>query len=65
VVVGDVQLAKVDVAQVVAVANQRRLPVVVEVVPGDGDPVGGTVDVDLAILNSLLLVSKIYNNPTC
>ena len=59
VVVGNVQLAKVDVAQVVAVTNERRLPVVVEIVPGDSDPIGGAVDVDLAILDSLLLVSKI------
>lgn len=33
VVVGDVQVAKVDVAQGVAVADEGRLPVVVEVVP--------------------------------
>lgn len=33
VVVGDVQVAKVDVAPRVLVADERRLPVVVEVVP--------------------------------
>lgn len=39
VVVGDVQVAKVDVAEVGVVADEGGLPVVVEVVPGDGDEV--------------------------
>ena len=39
VVVGDVQAARVLVAVGVRVAYQGRLPVVVEVVPRDGDPV--------------------------
>jgi hypothetical protein len=39
VVVSNVQMAGVDVTQGVAVSYQRALPVVVEVVPGYGDPV--------------------------
>lgn len=39
VVVGDVQMAKVDVAEVRIVADQRGLPVVMEVVPRHRDPV--------------------------
>jgi hypothetical protein len=40
----------VDVAQGVAVSYQRALPVIVEVVPGYGDPVGGADDVALAVV---------------
>jgi hypothetical protein len=39
VVVGDVQMARVDVPESIAIANQGALPVVVKVVPGDSDPV--------------------------
>lgn len=39
VVVGDVQVAGIDVAEGVAVSYQRALPVVVEVVPRYCDPV--------------------------
>lgn len=39
VVVRDVQVARVEVAEGRVVADQRGLPVVVEVVPGDGDPI--------------------------
>lgn len=39
VVVRDVQMAKVDVPEGVVVSDERRLPVVVEVVPGYRDPV--------------------------
>lgn len=38
VVVRDVQVAGVEAAEGRVVADQRGLPVVVEVVPGDGDP---------------------------
>lgn len=51
VVVGDVQVAPVDVAQGVAVADEGRLPVVVEVVPRDSDPVGRADNVELAVLS--------------
>lgn len=50
VVVRDVEVAKVDVAEVGVVADERGLPVVVEVVEGDGDPVRGADDVELAVL---------------
>jgi hypothetical protein len=50
VVVGDVEMARVDVAEGGVVADEGRLPVVVEVVPRDGDPVGAADDVDLAVL---------------
>lgn len=52
VVVGDVQVAKVDVAEGVVVSDEGRFPVVVEVVPRDGDPVRGADDVDLAVLGA-------------
>ena len=39
VVVGDVELAAVNVAEGGVVADEGRLPMVVEVIPGDGDPV--------------------------
>jgi hypothetical protein len=50
VVVGQVQLAKVDVAQGVRVADQIALPVVVEVVPGDSDPVAAANGIELAVV---------------
>lgn len=50
VVVGQVQFAEVDVAQRVAVADQVRLPVVVEVVPGNRDPVAAPDGVELAVV---------------
>lgn len=50
VVVGQVQVAKVLLAAGVAVADEGGLPVVVEVVPRDGDPVGRVVDIELAVL---------------
>lgn len=53
VVVGDVQVAKVNVTEVGVVADEGGLPVVVEVVPRDGDPVGAADDVDLAVLRSI------------
>lgn len=40
-VVGDVKMAEVEVVKGLIVTCQGELPVVVEVVPGDGDPVGG------------------------
>ncbi len=45
VVVGQVQLAKVDGAKRVRVANEVALPVVVEVVPRYGDPIRGPNDI--------------------
>ena len=50
VVVGQVQLAKVNGAKCVGVANEVALPVVVEVVPRDGDPVATTDSVELTIV---------------
>ena len=50
VVVGQMQLSKVDVSQDVRVPHQVRLPVVVEVVPRDGDPVAATDRVELTIV---------------
>ena len=50
VMVGYVQVAKVNVPEGVVVADQRGLVVVVEIVPGDGDVVRGADDVDLAVL---------------
>jgi hypothetical protein len=50
VVVRDVKMVGVDVAEGVAVSYQRALPVVVEVIPGDGYPVGGADDVALAVV---------------
>lgn len=46
----DVQVAEVDVAEGVVVADEIGLVVVVEVVPGDGDPVRSADDVDGAVL---------------
>jgi hypothetical protein len=53
VVVGDVQMARVEVAEFRVVADEGRFPVVVEVVPGDGDVVRGANDVDLAVLGGV------------
>lgn len=39
VVVSNVEVARVDISESITVANQGALPVVVEVVPGDSDPV--------------------------
>lgn len=50
VVVGDVQSAEVDVAEGVAVADEGGLPVVVEVVPRNGDPIRCAADVNLTVL---------------
>jgi hypothetical protein len=50
VVICDVQMTLVDVAKGITVADQGRLPVVVEVVPGDSDPVRSSNNVDLAVL---------------
>ncbi len=50
VVVSDVKVAKVNIPEGIAVANQGALPVVVKVVPGDGDPIRGTDDVELSIV---------------
>ena len=50
VVVGQVQLAKVDGAKRIGVADEVALPVVVEVVPGNGDPVAATNGVELTIV---------------
>lgn len=50
VVEGDVQVAAVDVAEGVVVADEVGLVVVVEVVPRDGDPVRGANDVYGAVL---------------
>jgi putative intracellular protease/amidase len=45
-----VQFAQVNVAQRVRVAHQVALPVVVEVVPGDSNPVAAADGVELAIV---------------
>ena len=45
VVVGDVKMSRVDVPESVAVSDQRTLPVVMEVVPGHGDPIRGANNV--------------------
>lgn len=50
VVVGDVQVAKVDVPELVVISDQRALPVVMEIVPRDSDPVRGADDVQLSIV---------------
>jgi hypothetical protein len=50
VMVCNVQVAEINVTEGVVVADQGGLVVVVEVVPGDGDPVRGADDVDLAVL---------------
>ena len=50
VVVGDVEVIGVDITERGVVADKGRFPVVVEVVPRDGDPVGAADDVDLAVL---------------
>lgn len=39
VMICDVEVAEVEIAEGSVVANEGRLPVIVEVVPGDGDPV--------------------------
>lgn len=52
VMIGDVEMAKVNVPESRVVAHERRLPVVVEVVPRDGHPVGTADDVDLSVLVS-------------
>ena len=50
VVITDVQVTKVDVAEGIVVADQARLPVIVKVIPRDRDPIRGADDVDLAVL---------------
>ena len=50
VVVGDVEMARVEGPEGGIVANQRGLPVVVKVIPRDSDVVGPADDVNLAIL---------------
>lgn len=50
VVITDMQVTKVDVAEGIVVADQARLPMVVEVIPRDRDPIRGADDVDLAVL---------------
>ena len=50
VVDGDMQVAAVDLAEGVVVADEVGLVVVVEVVPRDGDPVRGADDVYGAVL---------------
>jgi len=54
--VGDVQLAFVLGAVAVAVADERGLPVVVEVGVGDGDEVGPVGRVDGAVVVVLVAV---------
>jgi hypothetical protein len=66
VMVGYVQVAKVEVAESVVVADQGGLVVVVEVVPGDGDVVRGADYVDLAVLfyvNSQTVSRSRQGNP--
>jgi len=50
VVIGDVKVTKVNVPELIVVANQRALPVVVEVVPRYRDPIRGPNDVQLSIV---------------
>jgi hypothetical protein len=50
VMVGDVEVAKVDIAQGSVVADEGRLPVVVEVVPRDCDIIRPPYNIHLAIL---------------
>lgn len=45
VVVSDMKMTSIDGPQCIAVANQRTLPVVVEVVPGDSDPIRSSYDI--------------------
>lgn len=54
--VGDVQVALVLIAVVVAVADKRRLVVVVEVVVGDGHVVGGVGDIAETVVVVLAVV---------
>lgn len=50
VVVGDVQMSKIDVTEYIAVSDEGRLPVVVKVIPAHSYPVRTTNDVDESIL---------------
>lgn len=50
VVVGDFEMAAVEIAKGGVVADEGGFPVVVEKVPRDGDVRGGADDVDLAVL---------------
>lgn len=49
-VVGDVKVSRIDVSESVAVADQRALPMIVEVVPGHCDPIRGANDIELSIV---------------
>lgn len=49
-VIRDVKVALIDIAKSIRVSNQRGFPVVVEIVPGDGDPVACADDVALTIV---------------
>lgn len=50
VVVSDVQVAKVDSPECIAVSNQRTLPVVMEVVPRHSNPIRGADNVELSVV---------------
>lgn len=60
--VGDCEVTSVFVAVVVGVANERSLPVVMEVVVCDGDPVGGVGDVAEAVVQIFVVLSKVTLN---
>jgi hypothetical protein len=45
VMIGDVKMASVNIPQGITVTNQRTLPVVMEVVPRDSNPVRCANDV--------------------
>ncbi len=50
VMLGDVEMASVFCAVFVRVADEGRLPVVVEVAVGDSDPFWGVCDIDEAVV---------------
>lgn len=50
VMIGDVKVTSINIPQSIAVADQRALPVVVEIVPGDSNPVGSANNVQLSIV---------------
>lgn len=64
VVVRNVKMSVVEIAECSVVAHERGLPVIVEVVPRNGHPVGGANNIDLSILVVLLALNlqKVTNS---
>jgi hypothetical protein len=59
VVVSNVEMASVNISESIAVTNQGALPVVVEVVPGDSDPITSTDDIKLPVIE---VRANLYRN---